>query len=61
MNYPCFFLNWGSPAGEFGFTRELPFMGCGWWIISLFVLVCLVGLTYLTILKHMKKRAMGRQ
>lgn len=61
VNYPYFFLNWGSPAGAFGFTRELPFMGCGWWIIGLFVLVCLVGLTYLAILNHMKKRATGRQ
>ena len=55
VNYPYFFLNWGSPAGAFGFTRELPFVGCGWWIISLFVLVYLVGLAYLAILSNMKK------
>jgi len=30
INYPYFFLNWGSPARAFGFTNELPFMGCGW-------------------------------
>ena len=58
VNYPYFFLNWGSPAGAFGFTRELPFMGCGWWIICLFILICLVGLAYLAILSAMKKRAM---
>lgn len=61
VNYPYFFLNWGSPAGAFGFTRELPFMGCGWWIIALFLLVYLVGLAYLAILNHMKKRATGRR
>lgn len=61
VHYPYFFLNWGSPAGVFGFTRELPFMGCGWWIISLFILVYLVGLAYLSILNPMKKRALGRQ
>lgn len=27
-NYPYFFLNWGSPAGAFGLTDELPYMGC---------------------------------
>lgn len=61
VHYPYFFLNWGSPAGVFGFTRELPFMGCGWWIISLFILVYLVGLAYLSILSPMKKRALERQ
>ena len=35
-NYPYFFLNWGSPAGAFGFTDELPYMGCAWWILALF-------------------------
>ena len=29
-NYPYFFLNWGSSAGAFGFTDELPFMDCAW-------------------------------
>ena len=58
-NYPYFFLNWGSPAGAFGFTDELPFMGCAWWIISLFVVLLIVGYLYLKIvdiLKRFKKR-----
>ena len=59
-NYPYFFLNWGSPAGAFGFARELPFMGCGWWLIGLFILVYLAGLAYVCILNSMKRRAMGR-
>ena len=55
-NYPYFFLNWGSPAGAFGFTRELPFMGCGWWIIAILILLVVVGLLYLWILKLIKKK-----
>lgn len=54
--YPYFFLNWGSPAGAFGFTKGLPFMGCGWWIIAILILLLIVGLLYLWILKRMKKK-----
>ena len=46
-NYPYFFLNWGSPAGAFGFTGELPFMGCVWWILSLLIFLIAVGWGYL--------------
>jgi len=42
INYPYFFLNWGSPAGAFGFTSELPFMGCVWWILALLVFLILI-------------------
>ena len=48
-NYPYFFLNWGSPAGAFGFTGELPYMGCVWWILILLVFLIAVGLIYLAI------------
>ena len=54
-NYPYFFLNWGSPAGAFGFTNELPFMGSGWWIIALLILLLVIGLLYLGILGLLKK------
>lgn len=40
-NYPYFFLNYGSPAGVFGFSNQMPyFMGSFYWIIlaTLFVL-----------------------
>ena len=43
-NYPYFFLNWGSPAGAFGFTDELPYMGCAWWILALFCALLIVGI-----------------
>lgn len=47
QNYPYFFLNWGSPAGAFGFTSELPFMGCVWWILILLLFLLAVGWCYL--------------
>ncbi|MBQ9332779.1 MAG: Pr6Pr family membrane protein [Lachnospiraceae bacterium] len=45
-NYPYFFLNWGSPAGAFGFTGELPYMGTAWWILLLLVFLIVVGYCY---------------
>ncbi len=49
INYPYFFLNWGSPAGAFGFTNELPFMGCAWWILALLIFLIIIGYCYLVI------------
>ena len=54
-NYPYFFLNWGSPAGAFGFTDELPFMGCMWWILLLLAGLIIVGYIYLLIIKVLQK------
>ncbi|WP_295093588.1 Pr6Pr family membrane protein [Ruminococcus sp.] len=54
-NYPYFFLNWGSPAGAFGFTDELPFMGCAWWILFLFIILLIVGYLYLKIVDILKR------
>ena len=54
-NYPYFFLNWGSPAGAFGFTNALPYMGCAWWILTLFFALLIVGMLYLLILDGLKK------
>lgn len=56
VNYPYFFLNWGSPAGAFGFTNGLPFMGCVWWILALLLLILAAGYLYLLILGGLKKR-----
>ncbi len=55
INYPYFFLNWGSPAGAFGFTDKLPFMGCAWWILALLILLIAVGFAYLLIVEGIKK------
>lgn len=59
-NYPYFFLNWGSPAGAFGFTGELPFMGCVWWIAALGVLIFAVGALYLRIV-HKNHARVGKE
>lgn len=55
-NYPYFFLNWGSKAGAFGFTNELPFMGTAWWILALLIFLLLVGYGYLKIVDSIKNR-----
>lgn len=55
INYPYFFLNWGSPAGAFGFTKEFPFMGCAWWILSLLIFLIIVGFAYLGLQKIFRK------
>jgi hypothetical protein len=47
QNYPYFFLNWGSPAGAFGFTRELPYLGCVWWILILLAFLIAAGRLYI--------------
>ncbi|MCR5088833.1 MAG: Pr6Pr family membrane protein [Oscillospiraceae bacterium] len=60
INYPYFFLNWGSPAGAFGFTDELPFMGCGWWILLILVMLLIVGYLYLLIIDLIRKRSTRR-
>ncbi len=56
VRYPYFFLNWGSPAGAFGFTGELPYMGCVWWILALTVFLLLVGYLYLSIVNAVGRR-----
>ncbi len=55
VHYPYFFLNWGSPAGAFGFTQGLPYMGCAWWILLILVLLLAVGYGYLLVLDITKK------
>lgn len=55
VNYPYFFLNWGSPAGALGFTKELPFMGCLWWILALLILLLAVAALYLALIRLQKR------
>ncbi len=56
VNYPYFFLNWGSPAGAFGFSKELPYMGCVWWILILLVFLIAVGMCYISIADRIGNR-----
>ena len=55
LNYPYFFLNWGSRAGAFGFSNELPYMGCIWWILLLLLFLLAVGWCYVTIAGRIRK------
>ena len=55
--YPYFFLNWGSPAGAFGFTDELPYMGCVWWILALLLFLVIIGRCYLAIADKAGKKS----
>lgn len=50
-NYPYFFMNWGSPAGAFGFTRELPFIGVFWWLIVLIIFLTVVSLLFIVLMR----------
>lgn len=49
QNYPYFFLDWGSPAGAFGFSKELPYLGCVWWILILLAFLIAVGWCYVAL------------
>ena len=55
-NYPYFFLNWGSKAGAFGFSSELPYIGVMYWIILLLLLLIGLGFLYLKIINVFKKK-----
>ena len=57
-NYPYFFLDWGSPAGPFGFTKEFPYMGCVWWILVLMVFLIAVGWCYVELADRIGRRMM---
>ncbi len=55
INYPYFFLNWGSEAGAWGFSSSLPFIGCAWWILVLLIFLIVVGLIYLKLIDYFRK------
>lgn len=56
QTYPYFFLNWGSPAGAFGFTDELPYMGCVWWILALLLFLIITGWCFLAAADKIEKK-----
>ena len=60
QNYPYFFLNWGSPAGAFGFIGELPFMGCVWWILVLLIFLIAAAWCYLFIDEMIGKKCLKK-
>ena len=54
-NYPYFFLNWGSEAGAFGFSKELPYMGVMWWILAILIFLIAIGYIYLLLADVIRK------
>jgi hypothetical protein len=56
INYPYFFLNWGSEAGAWGFSSSLPFMGSAWWILALLIFLIIVGFIYLKLVDFFKHK-----
>ena len=59
QNYPYFFLNWGSPAAAFGFTDELPYMGCVWWILAILLFLIIIGWSYVAVANRIGKKSAG--
>lgn len=54
INYPYFFLNWGSPAGAFGFSDMLPFMGVMYYVLIMLLFLLLVGRLYIFVHQKIK-------
>ena len=55
-NYPYFFLDWGSPAGAFGFSSESPYMGVFYYILILLAFVIGVGALYIFLARLIHRR-----
>ena len=54
-NYPYFFLNWGSPAGAFGFSEEPPYIGVFYYVLIMVAFVVGVGALYILIARLLRK------
>ena len=55
VNYPYFFMNYRSPVGLFGFSKQLPFfMGTFYWLIILTAFV--LGIAFLYAKLNKKKK-----
>lgn len=55
IHYPYFFLNWGSPAGAWGFCDGLPFMGVMYYVLIMLVSIIFVGWLYIRCAQIHKK------
>ena len=56
LNYPYFFLNWGSPAGAFGFASESPYIGVFYYILILLAFVIGIGALYIYLARIICRR-----
>lgn len=59
-NYPYFFLNWGSPAGAFGFAEEFPYIGVVYYVMIMVVFVIGVGALYMLLAHLIRKFTANR-
>lgn len=59
-NYPYFFLNWGSPAGAFGFADEFPYIGVIYYVMIMVAFVIGVGALYILLARFIRKLTAGR-
>ena len=59
-NYPYFFLNWGSPAGAFGFADELPYIGVFYYVLIMIAFVVGVGALFILLARIVNKIAVSR-
>lgn len=56
LNYPYFFLNWGSPAGAFGFSSESPYIGVFYYVLIMLAFVIGVGALYVFLARFICRR-----
>lgn len=59
-NYPYFFLNWGSPAGAFGFADEFPYIGVIYYVMIMVAFVVGVGALYILLAYLIRKFTASR-
>lgn len=52
---PYFFLDWGSPAGAFGFSRSFPYLGTVYYVLFLMLFVVAVAALYIRLTRIRKK------
>ncbi|MCH5160196.1 MAG: Pr6Pr family membrane protein [Clostridiales bacterium] len=51
QTYPYFFLNWGSPAGAFGFSDQSPYIGVFYYVVILSAFVIGIAALYILLAK----------
>lgn len=56
QNYPYFFLNWGSPAGAFGFSDQSPYIGVFYYVLILLAFVVGIGALYVLLARLLRTR-----
>ncbi len=55
LNYPYFFMNWGSETGAFGFSDNLPYMGVVYYYIFGFVATLILSCFYISLADTLRR------